>query len=752
MFKRVVFYFTLSLILFAYACSHKEKRAVNVITPVPKNIEYRSGNFTINKDTRIVISNDSGIVAVAEYLKDRIKEISGNDLIIITREDKKRNFISIKGSVDSIAPEGYNLNVSKRNIEIKANNAAGAFYAIQTMFQLMPPEEIAKSNSNTISVSAAKIFDKPDFKWRGMHLDVCRHFYSVEFVKKYIDLLAMHKMNVFHWHLTEDQGWRIQIDKYPKLTEVGAWRTEKDGSLHGGFYTKEQIKEVVAYAKDRHITVVPEIEMPGHSLAALAAYPEYSCTKKGFSVTNQWGIFEDIYCAGNDKTLEFLKDILVEVMELFPSEYIHIGGDEAPKARWKKCPLCQKRIRDNKLKDEYELQSWFIQQIDKFLTERGRKLIGWDEILEGGLSPNATVMSWRGEAGGIEAANDNHYVVMSPNKPCYFDHYQWIPEAEPKAIGGYTTLKDVFNYSPVPAKLPADKHKYVLGAQGNVWTEYMGTEDHVEYMVIPRITALAEVLWGKRDNDWNSFMKRLQVQIKRFDALDYNYHLPVPKSKISNILFTDTVTVSLSLPYDFAKIYYTLDDSEPTDKSLLYNGAIKMKKGDVLKAFTWVSKNKRSPYTVINARSIDKIEPVKIGGLKRGIRADVINGSFNKCSQVKGDIISSTTQNDFDVDNIGPKHLFGAIFNGYIRISKDDNYLFELGSDDGSVLYIGDIKVVDNDGKHSFRKRQGVISLSEGYYPIKVKYLQGYGRKKLQLKVGTNESWLDLKDMLYYKD
>ncbi|MBD3288798.1 family 20 glycosylhydrolase, partial [candidate division KSB1 bacterium] len=385
-------------------------------------------------------------------------------------------------------------------------------------------------------IPCVEIRDEPRFSWRGMHLDVCRHFMPVEFVKKYIDLLAMFKFNRFHWHLTEDQGWRIEIKKFPKLSKISAWRSETlvgharnkpeeyDGTPHGGFYTQEQIRDVVAYAKSRYIEVVPEIEMPGHSVAALAAYPEISCTGGPFEVAKKWGIFEDVYCAGKERTFQFLQGVLLEVIELFPYKYIHIGGDECPKARWKKCSDCQQRIKEEDLEDEAELQSYFIKRIEKFLQQKNRQIIGWDEILEGGLAPEATVMSWRGMKGGVEAARHGHDVIMTPTSHCYFDYYQADPDSEPLAIGGYLPLDTVYSFEPVPEELTEKEAQHVLGAQGNVWTEYMKTPDHVEYMIMPRMLALSEVVWSpEKLRNFEYFLSRVKLHLKRFDYADINY-------------------------------------------------------------------------------------------------------------------------------------------------------------------------------------------------------------------------------------
>ena len=433
----------------------------------------------------------------------------------------------------SDAPEGaesYRLEVAPGRIDITARDRRGLFYGVQTLRQL-----VAASSQ---AVPAVLIEDSPRFGYRGLHLDVGRHFFPVEFIKKYIDLLAAFKLNTFHWHLTEDQGWRIEIKKYPKLTEVGAWRKETivgharrgskgyDGVPHGGFYTQEQAREVVAYARDRGVTVLPEIEMPGHSLAALAAYPEYANVPGPFEVRTTWGISEEVF-SPSEGTFRFLEDVLREVMDIFPSEYIHIGGDEAPKKRWKESPLAQELIKTERLADEDELQSWFIRRIERFLNANGRRLIGWDEILEGGLAPNATVMSWRGTKGGIAAAQQGHDVVMAPQQDLYFDHYQADPEHEPLAIGGMTPIEDTYAYEPIPAELSASEARHVLGPQGCVWTEYMPTTEQVEYMAYPRVLALAEIAWSPREaRDWPSFSARLPAGLKLLDGLRVHYRKP----------------------------------------------------------------------------------------------------------------------------------------------------------------------------------------------------------------------------------
>ncbi|MEZ5172637.1 MAG: beta-N-acetylhexosaminidase [Bacteroidia bacterium] len=431
---------------------------------------------------------------------------------------------------DTLLPEGwYSLSAQASGTQIIAVDESGIFYGIQSLLQLIRRNGERAELPETIIGG-----DFPDFRYRGMHLDVCRHFYPIDFIKKYIDLIAIHKMNYFHWHLTDDQGWRIEIKKYPKLTEIGGFRKgtmvgkysdqNYDNIKSGGYYTQKEIKEIVAYAAERHITVIPEIENArARNGRSCCIHPNLSCTGGPFEVAKGWGVFDDVFCT-KEETFEFFYSVLDEVAELFPGKYIHIGGDECPKTRWKGCKNCQSRIKEEGLKDEHELQSWVVQKIERYLNSKGKRIIGWDEILEGGLAPNATVMSWRGTEGGIEAANQNHDVIMTPGSHCYFDHYQGKPENEPLAIGGFTDLKKVYSFNPVPESLPADKRKYILGAQANMWTEYILSEKQVEYMVLPRMTALSQVLWtGNKKGNYKSFAKSLPVFLNMLGKMGYNY-------------------------------------------------------------------------------------------------------------------------------------------------------------------------------------------------------------------------------------
>jgi len=481
--------------------------------------------------------------------------------------------------------------------------------------QLLPPQIYSPQKAENVKwvIPACNIKDEPRFSWRGMHLDVSRHFFSVEFVKKYIDLIAMHKMNIFHWHLTDDNGWRIEIKKYPLLTEIAAWRVDREDMpwrevtppkpdeepSYGGFYAQEEIKEVVAYAAKRQITVIPEIEMPGHTSEVFAAYPELSCQgKKLYVQPGSYWPNTDIFCAGNEDVFTFIEDVLDEVVELFPAEYIHIGGDEATKQEWEKCPKCQKRIREEKLKNEHELQSYFIKRIEKYINSKGKKLIGWDEILEGGLAPEATVMSWRGFEGGIEAATQGHDVIMCPVSHCYFDYYQANPDFEPVAIGGFTPLKKVYSFEPVPPELNETQAKHVLGGQGNIWTEFIPTPKHAEYMAVPRMTALAEVLWSPTEKrDWKSFRGRLEDQEKRLYLMGVNFSQGSWKVDIKPTIENGSYHIELESEQWEMPIYYTLDGNDPTEESPVYEKPFMVDKSTIIKAGIFVNGELKEDYS-----------------------------------------------------------------------------------------------------------------------------------------------------------
>lgn len=571
--------------------------SVNII-PAPVQLMLKNGNFVLDKSVSVQFQASSKELRQAgTFFIHAVNNLSGMEMPVNAVSAKSIRFVI--GKYDEIGNEGYLLNVSSDKVEIEANTRAGIIYGIQTMLQTLPP---IRTNAE-LSIPCMYIKDYPRFAWRGMHLDVSRHFFGTDIIREYIDLMAAYKMNTFHWHLVDDQGWRIEIKKYPLLTKVGAWRvdhTDKawdarpqavpgERAAYGGYYTQEQLKELVQYAAERNVTIVPEIEMPGHVASAIASYPYLSCNQlpqlplTGGNYTN----VSSNYCAGNDSVFTFLENVLSEVMNLFPSTYIHIGGDEVDKIPWKNCSKCQARIKKEGLHNEEELQSYFIRRIEKYLTSKGRRMIGWDEILEGGLAPDATVMSWRGERGGIEAARMEHGVVMTPGTPCYFNHYQAGPEGEPRANGGFNSLKKVYEYEPVPAELDATASPYVLGAQGNLWTEYISTAEHLEYMVLPRMLALAEVVWSpKQSRNWENFNERLQPHFRTFEQRGLHYCRGNFTVNLKPVSDKGKVTVVLSNEILNSDIYYTTDASNPTAHSKKYTDPITLDSTAVIKAVT----------------------------------------------------------------------------------------------------------------------------------------------------------------------
>ncbi len=555
------------------------------VIPKPQQLSERQGRFTVPAEVSIVFSEENeDLQKAGTHLKNLLERAGVNKVGMAFGKPKDGAFNFILDN--SIAGgEAYQLEIAKDGVAVRARGGAGAFYAVQTLRQLMPLE-VERGPVAQLSLPCVEIEDAPRFSYRGMHLDVGRHFFPVEFVKKYIDLLAFHKFNRFHWHLTEDQGWRIEIKRYPRLQEVAACRDETlvghyndqphqyDGKRYCGYYTREEAREIVRYANERFITVIPEIEMPGHAQAAVAAYPELGCTGQPVEVAKRWGIFEDVYCP-NEETFEFLENVLTEVMDIFPSEYIHIGGDECPKTQWKTNPTAQAIIQREGLKDEHELQSWFIQRMERFLNTHGRNIIGWDEILEGGLAPNATVMSWRGTEGGIAAAKQHHNVIMTPTDYCYFDYYQSQDPGEPLAIGGYLPLEKVYSYEPIPEALTKEEARYIMGAQGNVWTEYMLTPEHVEYMVFPRACAMAEVTWTAPERkDYNDFLQRLSIHLERLKAMGVNAAEKIYDTRIEALTGDGTgIRIEMAPTIAGLEIHYTTDGSAPTAESPVYKGA-----------------------------------------------------------------------------------------------------------------------------------------------------------------------------------
>ena len=571
----------------------------NIIPQPQQVVADASAPFVLNTNTVIYVQTNSqdmkrNATMLASYIQQATgirptigKLVKGSPAIILSIDKTISN------------AEGYRLNSDAKQIRIAGASAAGVFYGIQTLRKSLP---LCNGKATQVSIPAVHITDAPRFAYRGTHLDVSRHFVTADSIRQFIDMLALHNINRFHWHLTDDQGWRIEIKKYPLLTKIGAKREQTvighntgkyDGIPYDGFYTQQQIRDIVKYAADRYITIVPEIDLPGHMQAALAAYPELGCTGGPYKVWQKWGISDDVLCAGNDKVLAFIDNVLKEVTQLFPSKYIHVGGDECPKVRWKDCPKCQARIKALHLeaKDghsaEERLQSYVITHASNYLKSLGRNTIGWDEILEGGLAEGATVMSWRGEAGGIAAAKQNHDVVMTPNSYLYFDDYQSLDKAnEPQAIGGYLPLQRVYSYEPMPEELTAEEARHIIGVQANIWTEYMPTFKHMQYMALPRVAALSEVQWTQPQlKDYTDFTNRLIGLTHLYDRLGYNYakHLYNVNIHIDSDTKWQEIVVHMTTAGD-AEIRYTLDGSQPTASSTLYTGAIHLQKSAKIRA------------------------------------------------------------------------------------------------------------------------------------------------------------------------
>ncbi|WP_462318177.1 family 20 glycosylhydrolase, partial [Marinilabilia sp.] len=544
-----------------------------------------------------------------------------------------------------------------------------------------------------------------------------------------------------------------EIEQYPKLQEIASQRKETlighggetpfeyDGKPYGGYYTQEEAREVVEYAKERFITVIPEIELPGHAQAALAAYPELGCTGGPYEVATRWGVFPDIYCAGQEKTFEFLENVMLEVLDIFPSKYIHIGGDEAPKDRWEECTKCQARIHKKGLEDEHELQSYFITRMEKFLNEHGRQIIGWDEILEGGLAPGATVMSWRGESGGIEAAQMGHDVIMTPNSHLYFDYYQNDPAEEPLAMGGFLPLEKVYSYHPIPEKLDDEKAKHILGAQGNLWTEYMKTPDQVEYMAYPRAVALSEVVWTPIEKkNYEDFLGRLENHYKRLDILDVNYFYAVPRPSANTIKagFLESAEITLSTPLPNSEIRYTTDGSKPTKDSELYSGPIKVTETGTVKAITVKkSSGKTSSVLEIPAEKVDYTFPVDgVNAGEKGLSYSYYEGFFRSVKEMDEESPNKegVLKEDMIPENVAKAGSFGFIFTGLFKVEEEGLYQFYLSSDDGSMLYLNDEEFINNDGLHSNKMVSEATALKKGFYKMKLYFTEGGGGYNLELK------------------
>jgi hexosaminidase len=753
MYKKIFISLCVSMLLFTGLAIAQDNDPNMGIIPAPVSLKKSAGEFVLSQETSLLADSvtNKAVVFLRDYLQN--KAMLKVKLKPNTGAATANSIVLTSKGADNLPEGGYNLIITPQQVTI-TGKGAGLFYGIQSLIQLIPADKGAIAK-----LPCLQIDDYPRFGYRGLMLDVGRHFFSVEFVKKYIDLMAAYKLNNFHWHLTDDQGWRIEIKKYPKLTQISSQRAQTvignyhdrtpqqfDNTPYGGYYTQDQIRDVVKYAADRYINIVPEIEMPGHSEAVLAAYPEFSCDPSltTYKVAETWGVFHNIY-EPSDKTFNFLQDVLTEVMALFPSKYIHIGGDEVPKDAWKKSEFCQKLIKKLKLKNEEELQSYFIQRIEKFVNSKGRSIIGWDEILEGGLSPNATVMSWRGEAGGIAAAKQNHNVVMTPGSGgLYIDHAQG-KENEPLSIGGNEPLTKIYSYNPTPTELTADQQKYIMGVQANLWTEYIPTENKVEYMILPRILALSEVAWTPLANkNYTDFANtRLPGHLAWFDKNNFDYRVPTAIGAKDTIMFGSQLNVKLKPSVEGAKVYYTIDGYNPRETDteytvpMTYN--VPADQYRELKTIVITSSGKRSQITRAIMYNKTLLPAINGQNTNKGLKYKLYTGEFTSVSQLNNAaVIDSGVAVSFNTADI-KKNIkgFGVIYTGLIRIDSDGVYGFSTASANGSALLIDDQPVVDNDGKHGVFDQGGAAPLQKGYHKITIKYFDAASNGSLKVFMTT---------------
>ncbi|RHJ87832.1 family 20 glycosylhydrolase [Parabacteroides sp. AM08-6] len=729
------------------SCSEKPikemsyNRGINVI-PTPVSLVQNEGSFKLNKNTVLSTSTPEA-KTVGEYFAAKMNQATGYQITVSDQAASNNIALVLDNELD-INNEGYTLDVTTKGVTIQAKTPQGLFYGMQTFMQLLPAEIESPVIVNGIAWTApcVTVKDEPRFGYRGIMLDPCRHFIPVENIKKQLDVLAMFKINRMHWHLTDDQGWRIEIKKYPKLTEIGSKRIDGEGTEYGGFYTQEQIKDIVKYAADRFITVIPEIELPGHEMAAIAAYPELSCKGEQGTPRIIWGVEDIVMCAGKEETFKFLEDVIDEVAPLFPSEYFHIGGDECPKISWKECPLCQKRIKEEGLKGdnnhsaEEKLQSYFVQRMEKYLAEKhGKKIIGWDEILEGGLAPTATVMSWRGETGGIAAANMNHDVIMTPSgNGMYLDTYQSDYRNEPVSIGGYTTLEKVYNYNPIPDTLVASgKDKFITGVQCNIWSEYMYNTDIMEYRIYPRILALAEIGWSQLNRkDYKDFERRLDNALVRLDEHNINYHIPQPEQPDGScnfVAFTDKAVLEFKTVRPI-KMVYTTDGTEPTPESTIYTTPIEFTKSGVLKIASVLPSGKMSKIRSITVEKQSLAPAKEVANTTPGLEMQVTDGMFlnsSKLAEVKDwkksvikDLreISSVVKTSESMRGV---NQYAAVATGYVNIPEDGVYYISSNNEE---VWIDGKLLINNSGEvKRFPRTDTSVALSKGLHEIKVVFL-----------------------------
>lgn len=714
-------------------------QGINII-PTPQSLVQHDGFFRLGSNTAIAAASPEA-KTVAEFFAAKMRTATGLNIQVA---EKGNIQLSVDPSLDVANDEGYTLDVTKDGAVVVAKTAQGLFYGMQSFLQLLPAEIESPSKVNGIAwqAPAVSIKDAPRFGYRGIMLDPCRHFMPVENVKKYLDVLSLFKMNRMHWHLTDDQGWRIEIKKYPKLTEIASKRIDGEGTEHSGYYTQEEIKEIVKYAADRFITVVPELELPGHEMAAIAAYPNLSCKGEQGTPRVIWGVEDIVMCPGKEDMFTFLQDVIDEMVPLFPSEYFHIGGDECPKISWKNCPLCQKRIKEEGLKAdskhsaEERLQSYVIQRMEKYLATKGKKIIGWDEILEGGLAPSATVMSWRGEDGGIAAALMDHTVIMTPGgNGMYLDAYQGDSKIEPVTIGGYTLLEKTYSYDPIPDTLVAmGKSNYILGVQGNTWSEYMYDEAKRDYMVFPRILAVAEIGWTNLDRkDYKDFERRIENAYVRLDGHAINYHIPQPEQPNGScnfVAFTDKASLEFKTTRPI-KMVYTLDGSEPTPVSTAYTAPIEITETTTLKIASVLPSGKMSPIRTIQVEKQSLAPAKEVAKTTPGLNMEVTDGMYLNVKELeaaqketKKSVIKDLKEIRSVVktsESMRGVNQYAAVATGYVNIPENGVYFI---SSDLEEVWIDGKLLVNNGGEvKRFSRHDSSVALAKGLHEIKAVFL-----------------------------
>lgn len=719
------------------------------IIPYPASLTAGQGAFTVTDATRIDAAQGKFGNEVAQ-LNQLIK--CGLGVALKTGSGAK----SIKMQYDESLPtEGYRLNITANEVVMTARTPAGMFRAVETIRQLLPVGlENNTAHLKSLTLPALSITDQPEFAWRGMHLDVSRHFFSIAYLHKYIDLMALYKMNKFHLHLTDDQGWRVEIKKYPLLTQQGAWRTfnnqdsacmkmakdnpdfeidkshiiKKDGKiLYGGFYTQEQLKELVAYAASKHIEIIPEIDMPGHMMAAINSYPFLTCNGE-----NKFGeLFSLPICPCNPNTYEFAENIFDEIMQIFPSQYIHIGGDEVDRTDWAKSAECKAMMEREGIKDLAGLHSYFINRMEKYFNSKGKKLIGWDEVIEGGISPTATIMYWRTWVpdAPVKAAKNGNSVIMTPGEPLYFDN----------PADQYSIYK-VYHFNPIPAKLNKEEAKAIIGAQANLWSERIPTESRADYMIMPRMTALAERLWNGKAENYDSYLKRLTAQYKRLDALKVHYRLPDIPGIVTENVFTDKATLAIKKPMADMTIRYTTDGTLPEAKSTILTGPLTITQSKTIKLAAFTPSGSRGDIYTLNYKK-QTFAPAAKASSKPGLNCDYYKAYFKQTSLIDAGKIDSTfTASNIVVPASVNAPSFALIYKGYIDVPETGIYTFYLTCDDGGILKIADRMVVDNDGLHSAQEKNGQVALEKGLQPFLLKFIEGGGGFSLKLKYSFNGS------------